>query len=302
VAEINRQTCQVSGVCAKIRSMSADARRPVILHADQEHSGLRLVIFLALFVGLVPGFFIARWLLTTFAPPAVLDYLTFLSCIGAVPPALLLIWGLEKLLKRVWRSGLSLELNQWGIVVHDRRGEGARGQGPGARSEPNAVPSSSLEPGTWNLEPSIRWGGHLSQINWYFRLSGYPRAGQERRVPAKWLCLATELHQDGARLNAFTLMSPERATPFVENPRLAFQRLNPADLYDRSARTRITLPSRPLIPNNVLHSKEGRYWLAERRRWEYGVELTPDDFTTLMQFAQANVRPAADAAPESLSI
>ena len=281
--------------------MSANAYRPVILHADQEHSGLRLAIFAALFVGLVPGFILARWLINTLAPPAVQDYAIFLSCVGAVPVALLLIWGLEMLLKRVWRSGLSLELNERGIVVYDRRGEGTRGQGLGAREEGTApAANSALEPGTWNLEPAIRWHGNLSQINWYFRLSGYPRAGQERRAPAKWLCLATELHQDGARLNVYTLMSPERAAAFVDNPRLAFQRLNPADLYDRSARTRIGPPSRPTIPNTVLHSKEGRYWLAERRRWEYGVELTPDDFTTLMDYAQAHARPGAASEPISI--
>ena len=278
--------------------MSANAYRPVILHADQEHSGLRLAIFAALFVGLVPGFILARWLINTLAPPAVQDYAIFLSCVGAVPVALLLIWGLEMLLKRVWRSGLSLELNERGIVVYDRRGEGTRGQGLGAREEGTApAANSALEPGTWNLEPAIRWHGNLSQINWYFRLGGYPRAGQERRAPAKWLCLATELHQDGARLNVYTLMSPERAAAFVDNPRLAFQRLNPADLYDRSARTRIGPPSRPTIPNTVLHSKECRYWLAERRRWECGVELTPDDFTTLMDYAHAHARPGAASEP-----
>jgi hypothetical protein len=282
--------------------MSADARALIILHADQEHSGLRLVIFAALFVGLVPGFILVRWLIDTLAPPAVQDYAIFLSCVGAVPLALLLIWGLEKLLKRVWRSGLSLELNERGIVVYDRRGEGARGQGLGAREERNspANDASSLAPSPYPLAPAISWYGNLSQINWYFRLSGYPRAGQERRAPAKWLCLATELHQDGARLNVYTLMSPERAAALIDNPRLAFQRLNPADLYDHSARTRIGPPSRPAIPNAVLHSKDGRYWLAERRRWEYGVELTPDDFTTLMDYAQAHVRPGVASEPISI--
>lgn len=271
--------------------MLADARHPVILHADQEHSGLRLTIFAALFVGLLLGFALMRWLLGAFAPATVQDYATFLSCVGAVPLALLLIWGLEKLLKRVWRSGLSLELNERGIVVYDRRGEGAR-------EEYVTAPGSALE-------PDIRWDGNLSQINWYFRLSGYPRAGQERRAPAKWLCLATELHQDGARLNVFTLMSPERAAAFIDNPRLPFQRLNPAELYDRSARGRLGPPSRPLIPNSVLHTKDGRYWLAERRRWEYGVELTPNDFATLMEYAQTHAqptRPAVDAAAEPFSI
>ena len=276
--------------------MFAHAPKPAILHADQEHSGLRFVIFVALFAGLIPGFFIARRLLEAFAPPPVLDYVTFLSCVGAVPLALLFIYGLEKLLKRVWRSGLSLELNQWGIVVHDGREEGARGQGPGAREERPTGSSSALEPGTWNLEPAIRWDANLSQINWYFRLSGYPRAGHERRAPAKWLCLATELHQDGARLNVFTLMPPERAAVFIDNARLAFHRLNPAEVYDSSARSRLGPPSRPALSNSVLHSKDGRTWLAERRRWEYGVELTPDDFTTLMEYAQAYAQPRAAGA------
>ena len=273
--------------------MSANARTPVILHADQEHSGLRFVIFVALFAGLVPGFFIARRLLETFAPPALLDYATFLSCVGAVPLALLFIYGLEKLLKRVWRSGLSLELNQWGIVVHDGREEGA---GQGAREESAPSLNSSLIPNPYPLTPAIRWDANLSQINWYFRLTGYPRAGRERRAPAKWLCLATELHQDGARLNVFTLMPPERAAAFIGNARLAFHRLNPAEVYDSSARSRLGPPSRPALSNSVLHSKDGRAWLAERRRWEYGVELTPDDFTTLMEYAQAYAQPRAAGA------
>ena len=69
--------------------MSANAPKPAILHADQEHSGLRFVIFAALFAGLIAGFFIARWLLASVAPAAFRDFGTFLSCLGAVPLALL---------------------------------------------------------------------------------------------------------------------------------------------------------------------------------------------------------------------
>ena len=275
--------------------MSANARNTVILHADQEHSGLRLTIFAALFAGLVLGFFLVRWLLSGLAPSSINDYAIFLSCAGAVPVALLLIWALERVLKRVWHSGLSLELSAQGIVVHDRREAGSRGQGPGARGKTETTAFSSLE-------PALLWSGNLSQTNWYFRLSGYPRAGQERRKPDKWLCLATELHQDGARLNVFTLMSPELATRWIDDARLGFHRLNPTDVYEHSARSRLSPPSRPEIPNSVLHSKDGRYWLAERRRWEYGVELTPADFTTLMDYAQAYARPRPAAGAESQSI
>ena len=109
--------------------MSATGRTSIILHADQEHSGLRLAVFLGLFAGLLLGFGVVLVALNAFAPPAIRDYRYFLSCVGAFPVALLLIWGLERLLKRVWHSGLSLELTPYGIVAHDQ--EGARGQGPG---------------------------------------------------------------------------------------------------------------------------------------------------------------------------
>ncbi len=280
--------------------MSANAPRPILLHADQEHSGLRMAVFLGLFAGLLLGFGVVLVALNAFAPPAIRDYRYFLSCVGAFPVALLLIWGLERLLKRVWHSGLSLELYPYGIIVHDRRGEGARFQVAGSREEPRmSAQPSSLAPGTWNLEPTLSWSAHFTQLNWYFRVSGYPRAGRERRVANKWLCLGTELNQDGTRLNVFTFMPPEQAAAWIDNPRMAFHRLNPADIYDTSPRARLGPPGRPNIPNQVLHSKDGRYWLAERRRWEQGVELTPVDFTTFMDAALAHARPSPAAGAES---
>lgn len=277
--------------------MSADMRRPIILHADQEHSGLRLVVFLSLFVGLALGFWVVLALVDALAPPAVRDYRIFVSCIGAFLPALLLIWVVERVLKRVWHSGLSLELNERGVVVHDRSAAGDRGQ----RLHQSGYSPSTAHP--YPQTPDLAWAGNLTQINWFFPLRGYPRAGQERRVPAKWLGVATELHQDGVRLNVYSLMPPERAAFFTDNPRLAFRQLNPRQLYATSDRARFGPPSRPPIPNELLHSKDGRYWLAERRRWEYGVELTPDDFATLMAYAEAHAdqRPAASAASDVLS-
>lgn len=240
--------------------MSAAAKGPIVLHADQEHSGIRLVIFIALFVGYFLGFQLVSRLLEAFGPPSLLDYSIFLSCVGALPVAVLIIWLLEKLLKRVWHSGLSLVLDNQGLTVHERSG------------------------GKVTETPAIRWATNLSQLNWYFRLRGYPRGGRERRVPVKWLCLATELQQDERRLNVYSLMPPEAAAALTENGKHGFHILNPAEIYDNSVRSRIGPPSRPTIPNRLLQSKDGRYWLAERRRWEYGVELSPGDFAVLMQY------------------
>lgn len=246
--------------------MSATAQSPVILHADQEHGGLRMAIFVALFVGLLVGFLLVAWLLRMLAPPTLLDYTYFLACVGAIPVALLFIWGLEKILKRSWHSGLSIILDDRGLTVEDRRG-GMAAQPPD--------------------RPALLWSEHLAQLNWYFRLSGYPRGGRERRIPAKWLCLATELQQNEARLNVFAFMPPAEAERWTGDPRQGFHILNPAEAYEHSVRSRIGPPTRPTLSNRLLQSKDGRHWLAERRRWEYGVELTPDDFATLMTYAAA---------------
>jgi hypothetical protein len=247
--------------------MSAAGNNPLILHADQEHGGIRLTIFIALFIGYFIGFQIVARLLEAFAPPSIVDYTTFLACVGGIPIALLFIWGLEKVLKRVWRSGLIVALDERGVTIHDRR-DG---------DQPN--------------EPSMTWSGNMSRLNWYFRLGSYPRGGRERRAPAKWFCLATELQQDETRLNVFTLLPPEAAAAWTDNPRHEFHLLNQAEIYTSSFRGRLGPPSRPTIPNRLLQSKDGRYWLAERRRWEIGIELTPEDFATLMRFAAERGRP-----------
>lgn len=242
--------------------MFAAEKASVTLYADQEHSGIRLVIFLSLFIGYLIGFRVVYLAVQVFAPPALADYSIFLACVGGFPIALLLIWGLEKILKQVWHSGLSLTLDGQGLYVHDRR-SGAKDPMP--------------------ERPTMVWSENLGQINWHFRLRGYPRGGRERRVPATWHGVATELQQDEARLSVYTLVPPKKAAEWTENLKLNFRTLNMVELYDNTMRSRIGPPSRPHIPNRLLQSKDGRFWLAERRRWEYGIELTPDDFATLMR-------------------
>jgi hypothetical protein len=265
--------------------MSADGKSPIILHADQEHGGIRLVVFIALFIGYLIGFQLVAFLIETFAPPSLLDYTTFLACIGAAPLALLMIWILEKVLKRVWHSGVSVTLDDRGLTVHDKRAV----LESGANSTGEADDGDDLE------GPTISWGGNLSWLNWYFRLSGYARGGRERRLPAKWYCLATELQQDDSRLSVYTFVPPDEVTQWAEQPHNRFHLLNLAELREGGPRLRIGPPTRPTLPNHLLQSKEGRYWLAERRRWEYGIELTPEDYALLIDYAQARERNQPDA-------
>lgn len=223
-----------------------------------------MAIFVALFVGLLLGFLVISRLLHALAPAAWLDYAIFLSCVGAIPVALLLIWGLERLLKRTWHSGLAISLDGRGLYVDDRR-DGGR---------PQSVDV-----------PAMTWAANMSVLKWAFRLGGYPRGGRERFVSAKWVCLAAELQQDEARLSVYTFAPPEVAAEMTGNPRNGFHVLNMAELYATSMRTRVGPPERPSIPQRLLQSKEARYWLAERRRWEFGIELKLDDFNTLLRHA-----------------
>ena len=245
--------------------MTVSQPAPVTLHADQEHSGIRVVLFIALFVGLFLSFRLLALVLDAAATSSWVDYVTFLSCIGSFPLALLFIWGLEKLLKRVWHSGLSLSLDDRGITVNDRR-IGAEREAAG--------------------EPVVVWSIPVNQIRWHFQLKGYPRGGRERRVSADWLCLAAELQQDDNRLSVFAFMPPKSAAAWTENPKEGFHLINPADLYEKSVRSRIGPPTRPQIASHLLQTKDARYWLAERRRWEKGIELTPDDFRTLITWVE----------------
>lgn len=256
--------------------MMPAGKAPVVMYADQEHGGIRLAVFFALFVGFLIGFRLILFLMEAFAPPALLDYAIFLSCVGAVPVAVIIIWTVEKVLKRVWPSGISLVLDEQGIQVSDRRD---KGQWP----ESSGVQIAALQN---HSPPTMSWTENLAQLNWYFRLSGYVRGGRERRLPDKWNCLATELQQNEFRLSVFTFMSPEATKRFVSQPGLHFQLLNQAELHQSGSRLRVGAPSRPPLPSHLLQSREARYWLAERRRWEFGLELTPEDFITLLDYAQ----------------
>lgn len=240
----------------------------ITIHADQEHSGIRIVIFFMLFVGLFIGFLLISWFIRTIGPPGLRDYALFLSCTGSIPLALLSIWVLEKFLKRVWHSGLSLTLDETGLIVNDTR------EKPDPR-ETNTTP------------PKFVWGQSMTVLTWYFKLSGYQRGGRERRVPAKWYCLAAELIQDDSRLSVFTFMPPNNAKLLIDKTNSRFEPINQAEIYSDSFRNRIGPPSRPTIPNELLHSKQGPYWVAERRRWQSGIELTAEDFITLLKGTQS---------------
>jgi hypothetical protein len=97
------------------------------------------------------------------------------------------------------------------------------------------------------------------------------------------------LQQDESRIIVYSYMPEERAGPFMEDNRTL--ELRPSDYIQSSVFRRwLSPPSRPEIPTKVLIGKQGHYWLAERRRWNEGLELNIDDFFIFMEEVNRRVK------------
>lgn len=236
--------------------MASSQTHPTVLHADQEHAGLRTAVFVLLFVFLAMAFLGIQAVLRAVGA---VDYAFIASCGGALPVALGTVWVIEKLLKRYWPSGRSVTLIRDGIQMHT---EAAAQWEMTQAHEPTA-------------------------LFWYFNLRGWQRGGRERRVPRTWLCLAVELKSGKKEAVVYTFLPQNKVRSWLDRedgPR--FHEIFPRDVYDNSLRSRLGGPARPEIPAAVLTGKDGKYWLAERRRWTEGFELPPQAFAQFMDHIQ----------------
>jgi hypothetical protein len=170
--------------------------------------------------------------------------------------ALAISFGLEILLKRIWHSGRSLSLDENHIIIQDES------------ADPQQI---DMAKGPTNLL-------------WHFKLKGYRRGGREKRLSQNTVCLACQLQQGDTRLIIHSYMSPAKAESWLGDGTsdFRFYEIHPEEVYDKTLTTRLGAPARPQISNEILTGSNGRYWLAERHRWEEGFELTPQDFAIFM--------------------
>ncbi|MBE7531290.1 MAG: hypothetical protein HND44_18305 [Chloroflexi bacterium] len=226
---------------------------PIVLHADQEHGGLRLTVIVLVFVFTILFFTLLNTLWPQIAPPRLVDFAFIIACSSSLGLALVAVWGIEQGLKRVWHSGRVVTLNEDGIVVQDV----------------DAPPFA------------LNWQGNMNQLYWRFTLKGYKRGGRERRVPEKWICLAVQVREGENQVITYTYAAPQKAEELMtRHGRAHFNEIYPANVYAGDGRNRyLSLPSRPAkIPADILAGKDGKQWLAEQRRWVEGFELTNQDF------------------------
>jgi hypothetical protein len=209
---------------------------------------------------LLVSFILSYWLVHSFLQldfwGSIRDYAVSISCVLGLTLALALSAGMEVWLKRIWPSGRSLRLDEEGIHI---RGDSAN-------------------------QDVIRRDERVATLNWCFNLQGYRRGGREKRLQKKWLCLACQIQQGDTRLIVHAYMPPQKAEMWLENESLhrKFHQIQAGDVYESSLGSRLGAPTRPVISNDILTGKDGRYWLAERHRWDEGFELTPNDFAIFM--------------------
>jgi len=244
-----------------------------VLYADPEHGGLRFIVIVVLLLGLILSFIFIQIMLSLLAAGNILiEFANVVSCAGAIPLALGMAWAAETYLKRAWHSGTMLRLGD---------SEMGYRTGKSRQSQEEEIPEEII----------FEWGKHLNLTRWYFELSGYPRGGRERRVSSKWFCLACQLQQNDARLIVHGYSPPEKAAVWTDDQKLSesFHQISLAYLYSETGKKTRAAATRPAIPSSMLTGKDGRYWLAEKKRWQEGIELTQEDFAIFMKYLEQKI-------------
>ena len=109
---------------------------------------MRIVVVLSLFVSYGVAFAIIRQILRLSNSPLA-DYGLFLPCIGALAIAIGSIWLVETVLKRTWRSGKRIELDDDGLKL-----------------------KLAVEQGI-----HLKWQSDFSVFHWTFDLAKNPKIG-----------------------------------------------------------------------------------------------------------------------------
>ncbi|VAW31288.1 hypothetical protein MNBD_CHLOROFLEXI01-4470 [hydrothermal vent metagenome] len=234
-----------------------------VLHADQEHSGLRTAVFGLLFVTLLLAYFGIRAIIGALNPRDMPDFTFIMACGGSFPIALGTVWLAEKVMKRHWPSGRFVILTSDGVQVQTK--------------EEQPVQLNRVN--------------EMEVLFWTFDLSGWQRGGHERRVPRSWICLAAQISSGKNQAVVYTYSPKNKAQELMDtnDGQLNFHEIFPRELYDNSVRSRLSGPSRPELPAAVLTGKSGQYWLAERRRWQEGFELPLIEFEQFLSHIQAKL-------------
>jgi len=119
---------------------------------------------------------------------------------------------------------------------------------------------------------SINWAGHINVQTWYFVVTR-----GRALVPRGWYCLACRLAQDEQIVLLYTFTKPDEAQKLSQWP--AFEQL-------------ISSKRAPKLGEEQLLTKvaeQSQLRIAEKERWENGVEMASKDFFELVKEMDAHL-------------
>lgn len=221
------------------------------LNANPEHTGIRLAVPLILISALVLTYWLLIQLLPSWLGGEPYEYWIISSC-PSLLLALALTFVLDRIFKRVWHSGDTVQLGATQVSFKLKK------------EAPVSVPL-----------------GNETQITrWYFRIGNYPRIGRERQIQVGWYCVAYEVREGDRRLAVHCFVPPRKAQQYINAGN--FTELDMTEVRGNKTLDRVrqfSVPgTRPEIPGKILSTPKGRYWLAEQYRWDHGLELKAADF------------------------
>jgi hypothetical protein len=211
----------------QIPALPTGGEPPLKMRVDVEHWGIRLLMPVLTFGGLVLGFVLGRVIADLMG-----NSFPFL-CLS-LPLAVALSFGLtqfgERIIKPNWGSGRHVEVDAERIVFYDQRS------------------NKAVEP-----EVHVVWDKPFSVNGWYFAVP----TGKSR-IPKGWYCVSLRLQQDEQSMILYTFMKPEVAQEEIPDFSYWFTQLLKRKLREELAGK----DARQAALQNRLREYEGTRWFT----------------------------------------
>ncbi|MEM9777421.1 MAG: hypothetical protein AAF902_22775 [Chloroflexota bacterium] len=230
-------------------------------YLNQDHRTISIIVPIFLLVFIVVGYRLFYRFLPSILGGQSSDYILIAGVFSIFASAFLL-WVIDPLLKRFFPSGHKLDF------------------------DPNAgtLAHSFEEDVQIELSDQPNW----QVIHWNFRMGRFVKSGRERQIPRGWYCMAMLLSSNAKELVVYSYMQPrkQRGLSVLAD----WEEISMYETIEDSGRGSRNLPvMRPptvsdSIPGKLLVGEQGQIWLAERKRRDSGLEMTPKDFRQLCEY------------------
>ncbi|MEM8861538.1 MAG: hypothetical protein AAGD96_24710 [Chloroflexota bacterium] len=228
---------------------------------NQDHRTISIIVPILLVVFIVIGYRLFYRFLPNLLGGQSADYI-LIAGVFSIFAAAFLLWIVDPLIKSFFPSGHKLSLN----------------------AQSGSLTYSFEDDVQTELDNRENW----QVTKWNFRMGRFVKSGRERQIPRGWYCMAMLLVSETKELVVFSYMQPRKQR--VLSALDAWEEISMYDTIEDSGRSSRNLPvMRPptvsdSIPGKLLVGENGKVWLAERKRREHGLEMTPKDFRQLYDY------------------